>query len=174
MLAPGVFAASLASGRRISLQLDHDDGTAVASTDSGLELKETDIGLTFRLDMCRARNASAIHSIVDGGNRASMSVSYRVEQEHCETYAGHEVLVITRASLNEISLVRRGVVGQAFAFVSDHVCNPSIDDLDNSSMFALSRLHYNIRRANAAILDNTAQLTERINRLSAQYGFPPI
>jgi HK97 family phage prohead protease len=89
MLAPGVFAASLASRQRIALQLDHNDRTAVASTDSGLELKETDIGLTFRLDMRRARNAGAICSIVDGGNRASMSVSYGVEQEHCETYAGH-------------------------------------------------------------------------------------
>jgi hypothetical protein len=82
--------------------------------------------------------------------------------------------VITRASLNEVSLVRRGAVGQAFAFLSDIVNNPSIDDLDKSTMFALCRAHHNVRRATNTILDNTAHLTARVNRLSAKYGLPPI
>jgi hypothetical protein len=64
----------------------------------------------FYLDLRRVKNASAIHAIVDGGNRACVSVSYGVEKERCETYAGHKVSVITQASLKEISLVRRGVV----------------------------------------------------------------
>ena len=45
MFAPGVFAASLASGRRVNLQLDHNGGMVVATTASGLELDETDLGL---------------------------------------------------------------------------------------------------------------------------------
>jgi Caudovirus prohead serine protease len=139
-----------------------------------LELEESDIGLLFRLDMRRARNANAIHSIVDGNNRACVSVSYAVEQERSEIFAGHKVRVITQASLKEISLVRRGVVGQAFAFITDNVCNPSIDDLDRSTMFKLCRADHNVRKATRAIQDDAAQLTDRVNRLSAQYGFPPI
>jgi hypothetical protein len=48
MMAPCAFAASLASGRLINLQLDHDADTIAANTDSGFKLKETDIGLTCR------------------------------------------------------------------------------------------------------------------------------
>ena len=88
----------------------------------------------FYLDLRRVKNASAIHAIVDGGNRACVSVSYGVEQERCETYAGHKVSVITQASLKEISLVRRGVVQQAFAFTTDNMCNPSIAKLEESTM----------------------------------------
>jgi HK97 family phage prohead protease len=165
MLAPGVFASSLKSGQRIALQLDHDDGTAAASTANGLELEESDVGLLFRLDMRRTRNASAIHSIVDGGNRACVSVAYQVERDKSETYGAHKVRVITQASLKEISLVRRGVVGAAFAFITDDVCNPSINALDKSTMFALCRAHHNVRRATDTIRDNTAQLTARVDRL---------
>lgn len=57
----------------------------------------------FYLDLRRVKNASAIHTIVDGGNRACVSVSCGVEQERCETYAGHKVSVITQASLKDIS-----------------------------------------------------------------------
>jgi HK97 family phage prohead protease len=170
MFAPDVFAPSLASRKSVNLQLDHDDGTVVASTTSGLELKETDLGLVFRLDLRRAKNASAIHSIVDGGNRACTSVAYRVEKEHHETYAGHKVRVITQAALQEISLCRRGVVEQAFCFISDSVCNPSIEDLHTTPMFALCRAQHNVRKATKAILENTAQLAARIDRLCERAG----
>jgi HK97 family phage prohead protease len=170
MLAPGVFTSSLATGQRIALQLDHDNGTAAANTDSGLALKETDLGLLFYLDLRRAKNPGAIHAIVDGGNRACVSVSYGVEQERCETYAGHKVRVITQASLKEISLVRRGVVEQAFAFITDNIYTPSIEGLDKSTVFALCRADHNVRRATKAIRDNTAQLKARVDRLCERAG----
>ena len=165
-----MFARSLASGQRIALQLDHDDGTVAASTANGLELAESDVGLLFRLDMRRVRNASAIHSIVDGNNRACVSVSYAVEQERIETFAGHKVRVITQASLRELSLVRRGVAEEAFAFVTDDVSNPSIAQLEDSDMFKICRADHNVRRATRAIQDDTAQLTARIDRLCERAG----
>jgi hypothetical protein len=173
MFSTNVFSDSLASRRQINLQLDHDGGTVVASTTSGLELMRPILGWSFA-SLRHARNAGVIHSIVDGGNRAAVSVAYRIEQEHEETYAGYKVRVIDRAALQEVSLCRRGVVSEAFAYTSNDACNPSIDDLHTTAMFALCRAQHNVRRANAAIPANTADLTARINRLSAKYGLPPI
>jgi hypothetical protein len=74
----------------------------------------------------------------------------------------------------KISLVRRGVLERAFAFVSDHLCNPSIAELEKSTMFALCRADHNVRKATRAIQDNTAQLTARIDRLCERAGISPM
>ena len=124
----------------------------------------------FYLDLRRVKNASAIHAIVDGGNRACVSVSCGVEQERCETYAGHKVSVTTQASLKEISLVRRGVVQQAFALTTDNMCNPSIAKLEEATMFKICRANHKVRKATHAILDDAAQLKARVDRLCAQAG----
>jgi phage head maturation protease len=67
MFAHNVFAPSLASGRRVNLQLDHDGGMVVASTANGLELDETQTGLFFRLDLRRTKAVDIITSMVDTG-----------------------------------------------------------------------------------------------------------
>jgi hypothetical protein len=82
--------------------------------------------------------------------------------------------VIARADLREISLVKRGAIEQAFAFLSDDVNNPTVRGLDRSTIFALDRLTHNVKRATRSQGENSADLVDRVNRLSAEYGFPPI
>jgi HK97 family phage prohead protease len=170
MFAPGVFAASLASGRRVNLQLDHNGGMVVATTASGLELDETDLGLFFRLDLCRTKAADVITSMVDVGNRACASVAYQVENDHTEKFGGHDVRVITRPCLDEVSLVKRGAVEGAFAFLSDDKNNPTVQGMERSTVFALDRAHHNIRRTTKAQLDYVEQLTARVDALCAEAG----
>jgi hypothetical protein len=85
--------------------------------------------------------------------------------------SSRNVSVITQAaSLKEISLVRRGVVQQAFAFTTDNMCNPSIAKLEEATMFKICRANHNVRKATHAILDDAAQLKARVDRLCAQAG----
>ena len=50
---------------------------------------------------------------------------------------------------------------------------PTIVGMERSAVFALDQATHNMRRANAAILENTAQLTERVDRLCEQAGIGP-
>jgi HK97 family phage prohead protease len=174
MLARGCFTASIESGRVVNLQMDHEGNMVIADTRTGLELEDTDLGLLFRLPMHRARNAAIVARVVDVGNRACASVCYQVEDERTETIGGHPVRVIAKADLREISLVKRGAVEQAFAFLSDSVNNPTVRGMDRSTIFALDRLTHNVKRATRAQVENSADLVDRVNRLSARYGLPPL
>jgi hypothetical protein len=55
-------------------------------------------------------------------------------------------------------------------FLSDNVNTPTIIGMERSTVFALDRAAHNMRRANAAILETTAQLTERVDRLCHEAG----
>ena len=93
--------------------------------------------------------------------------------DRTEKFGGHPVRIITEAALKEVSLVPRGAIKQAFAFLSDTVNTPTIVGMERSAVFALDQATHNMRRANAAILENTAQLTERVDRLCEQAGIGP-
>ena len=101
------------------------------------------------------------------------SVAYSVVSDRTEKFGGHPVRIITEAALKEVSLVPRGAIKQAFAFLSDTVNTPTIVGMERSAVFALDQATHNMRRANAAILENTAQLTERVDRLCEQAGIGP-
>jgi phage head maturation protease len=146
----------------------------IASPSTGLELEDSALGLLFRLPMHRAKNAAIVARMVDVGNRACASVCYEVADERTEEIGGHQVRVIGRANLREISLVKRGAIEQAFAFLSDSVNNPTVRGLERSTIFALDKLTHTLKRATRDHLEESAQLAARVNRLSAKYGLPPI
>jgi hypothetical protein len=51
----------------------------------------------------------------------------------------------------EISLVQRGAVRQAFAFLTDNKNNPSVEGLEKSAIFSLDRLSHGVRNLNTAL-----------------------
>jgi hypothetical protein len=112
--------------------------------------------------------------MVDVGNRACASVCYQVADERTEEIGGHQVRIVARANLREISLVKRGAIEQAFVFLSDDLNNPTVRGMDRSTVFALDRLTHNVKRATRTQVEKSADLVDRVNRLSAQYGLPPI
>jgi HK97 family phage prohead protease len=174
MLARGCFGASLASGAVANLQMDHEGNMIVANTRTGLEIEDCDLGLLFRLEMRHARNGPIVARMVDVGNRACASVCYQVADERTEEIGGHQVRIVARANLREISLVKRGAIEQAFVFLSDDLNNPTVRGMDRSTVFALDRLTHNVKRATRTQVEKSADLVDRVNRLSAQYGLPPI
>jgi HK97 family phage prohead protease len=170
MLDRACFAKSLASGKRIDLQLNHDAATVAASTANGLELEESEIGLLFRIDLRHVKNAAILSRMVDAGSHACASVAYSVVSDRTEKFGGHPVRIITEAALKEVSLVPRGAIKQAFVFLSDTVNTPTIIGMERSAVFALDRAAHNVRRATNTIRDNTTQLSARIGRLCEQAG----
>jgi phage head maturation protease len=108
MLDRGCFADSIASGQVVNLQMDHEGDMVIASTNTGLELDDCDLGVLFRLDLRRAKNASIVARMVDVGNRACASVAFQVQDERTEVYGGHQVRVIKRSpSLSVVQSSRR-------------------------------------------------------------------
>jgi HK97 family phage prohead protease len=174
VLDRGCFADSIASGRVVNLQMDHEGDMVIASTNTGLELEDSDLGLLFRLPMHRSKNAAIVARMIDVGNRACASVCYQVVDERTEEIGGHQVRIVAKANLREISLVKRGAIEQAFVFLSDDLNNPTVRGLDRSTIFALDRLTHNVKRATRTQVEKSTDLVDRINRLSAQYGLPPI
>jgi HK97 family phage prohead protease len=170
-LASGVFAKSLASGRRINIQLDHNADTVIASTANGLELEEAgDLGLLFRLDLRRAKNGSILSRMVETGGRACASVAYQVVSERNVVYAGRDVRVIEDADLLEISLCRKGAITRAFSFITNDALNPTIRGMERTSMFAVSsaahRIQYSLGRTQEAM----SNLSGRVDRLCHEAG----
>ena len=169
MFEPGVFAKSLASKKSINLQLDHNASTVAASTASGLELEETELGLLFRLPLNRVRNGSILARMVETGGRACASVGYRVVAEREETYGGHAVRVITGADLSEVSLCAQGAVGRAFAYLTDAVRTPTIKGMENTILFSLESATHRVKHA----LGGTTGTLDQLNaRLRQEAGMP--
>jgi hypothetical protein len=58
--------------------------------------------------------------------------------------------------------------------MSDSANNPTVRGLDRTSIFALDKINHTQKRAARDHLEGSAQLVDRVNRLSARYGLAPI
>jgi HK97 family phage prohead protease len=161
---------------RVAFCIDHELETEVASTDDGLLLVVDDDGIQFRLDLERAARGYVLGHLCEVGNREAMSVGCDLLEETTKTIAGHDVRVVSRARLREISLCNNGAAGDnAFAFIVDTTITPkpaaglrSKKFHDYNALYKVSRKVREIKATNTAVL----ALQERLALLRS--GSEPI
>jgi hypothetical protein len=147
----------------VSFCIDHELETAVASTDDGLTLIVDDDGVQFRLDLEQAKRV---------GDREAMSLGCDILEECTKNIAGHDVRVVSRARLREVSVCRNGAAGDnAFAFLVDTTVTPkpvagsrSKKFRDYNAMYKVSRKVREVKATNTALL----ALQERLALLGSE------
>jgi len=106
-LAPGAFAASLASGADVRCLVDHDDDRLLGRTRSGtLRLVETRAGLEFELDIPDTQLGRDTLVMAERGDLSGCSFGFTVPQggDHWPTRDQRELRCV---NLAEISVLNR-------------------------------------------------------------------
>lgn len=116
---PGCFSDSLASGEEIDVRVDHEASTVLGSTASGLRFVDTAEGLAFDYEPPRDMQGALAISLVASDNRTDVSVGARQLTTVVRNIRGHDVRLITKARLAEISLCKDGLVPTAHSRVVD-------------------------------------------------------
>jgi hypothetical protein len=106
------------------------------------------------------------------GNREAMSICCDLLEERTKTIAGHDVRVVSRARLREISLVKNGAAGEnAFAMLVDTTATPkpvagsrSKKFHDYNAMYKLSRKVREVKASSIALI----ALQERLALLGSE------
>lgn len=102
-IAPGAFAASLASGSDILALVDHDPKSLLGRTKTGtLTLREDDLGLAFDLQLPDTRAAADILALAERGDLGGMSFGFVATDDD---WSG-ELRELRGVHLHEISVVQ--------------------------------------------------------------------
>lgn len=102
-IAPGAFAASLASGRDILALVDHDPKALLGRTRTGtLTLREDADGLAFELALPDTRAAADILALAERGDIGGMSFGFVATDDAWEG----ELRELRAVELHEISIVQ--------------------------------------------------------------------
>lgn len=133
---PGCFTASLASGSEIKIQLEHDEHTVFGSTRNGLRFIDTPEGLAFEFVVPKSQAGAILVSMVASGNRPDVSVGVERHETITKTFHGHEVRMISKADLCEISACKDGAVEQSHVRLVDLAEAPSLEDEIKNGMVA--------------------------------------
>ena len=129
----GAFDEVISSGKEVRLQLDHDDDLVVGSTEDGrLELRADDRGVAVRF----ALQDDGIAEMVAERKFDGVSVGCAHLYGYVKEVEDEPVKFITKADLDEVSLVTRGAVKQAFATVVDADYAPPLSIDMKSASFA--------------------------------------
>lgn len=147
----GCFSSMMAGADRVGLRVNHDASQVIAAT--GLQFDSNLDGLAFRFAIDElSPSAAAIRDCLTDSDRACVSMGCTIEASDVRKVAGFDVRYITRASLNEVSLVKLGAVPETFAALV------SLDDVDAN--FAMEASTPRFRSLKAA-----ANVTARCRRI---------
>jgi HK97 family phage prohead protease len=148
-------------------RLAHDPTRVVGSTNSGLELFVSDVGLAYRMPLKNRRYASTIKQLVDSKKQSAISVGITWSTERTDVIGKHKVKVafVEQAELTEASLVAEGCCEQAFAYLIDANNSPSLKNSINSPSFKLESVAHNVRTQFRKKMRTLEALTERITEM---------
>ena len=148
---PGCFDASLRDNKDIQFLIQHDAANCIGSTRTNLTIVDDgEVGLAFRLRVPNTMPGQIAARMVENGNRAGMSIGYSILEDEVHCLAGHQVRLITRATLSELSLVRAGAVRRAFATVVDGARTPAPRAGNMSVDWKFANCIHKLNLANAA------------------------
>ncbi|QOZ52944.1 HK97 family phage prohead protease [Bradyrhizobium sp. CCBAU 53338] len=165
----GCFATTLAKQQAVRFLIDHDEGQLVATSDDNLMLRSDEVGLAFILTVPATDAGEKALRAVESGRMAAMSVGYETVETEAKQLAGEQCYLVRSARLNEISLVSRGAVSQAYAKV---IARPDfslvLEDAAGADRAAEKSKHEALRaRASAAASDVSSSFRNVINLLGA-------
>jgi len=170
-MMPGCFATTLLKQQVVRFLVDHDEGQLVATTEDGLKLYSDEIGLAFTLSVPDTDAGYSAYSAVKSGDLPCMSVGYESLETERKVIDGDDVYFVRTARLNEISLVKRGAVSQAYAKIIDR---PDLDLVRAASSRAadtnaidsqLDALKSKADIAASAVADSFADLQRLLGKL---------
>jgi hypothetical protein len=165
MFKPGSFGDL--TQQTVSLCIDHELSNEIATTDDGLFLIDDDDSLQFRLDLERATNGYAVAHMCEHGYREAMSVHCDILESHSKTIAGHEVQVVSRARLKEISLCRNGAAGDdAFAMFVDTTVTTKPTAGSRSAKFHAYNAMYRVSRKVRELKASSASVLVPTDRIA--------
>lgn len=102
-IAPGAFAASLASGSDILALVDHDPKSLLGRTKTGtLTLREDEHGLAFDLQLPDTRAAADVLALAERGDLGGMSFGFVATDDH---WTG-DLRELRGVELHEVSIVQ--------------------------------------------------------------------
>jgi HK97 family phage prohead protease len=111
VMARGCFATTMIKPNAvIRFVVAHDEGELIATTMDGLKLRSDNVALYFALAIPNSAAGDKAYRLVKSGEMTQMSVGYSIRDEEDMTVAGETVRFIRAATLNEISLVKKGAV----------------------------------------------------------------
>jgi HK97 family phage prohead protease len=163
---PGSFSESLGDGTEKFLCVDHDKDVPYASTKAGLHVEEAEDGVVFHVQARHTRNPVGLMGMVESKNRRRVSVScdFVVDQDsEVRRIAGHNVRLITKAKLTEISLVKQGKSEDAFAFVTDSSKHDKPTAKARSLDFTVSQAIYRMELATDKVDEQTNTLIDKLD-----------
>lgn len=171
---PGCFAHSIDRGDDIKLAVGHDIDCVLADKNTGFTVYETDSAITARSDVRRSRNPLAMLGLVASKKKRCASVQCDIETFEMRNCGGKQVKFITRAKLNEISLVELGLNSPAFAYITD-AKQPAPSAKTHSAAFTAKHEAYKAERS--AIDGNIASsqwqaISARLDAIEEQLGIP--
>ena len=103
VIAPGAFAASLATGRDVLALADHDPAKVLGRTSTGsLQLRETSEGLEYRLTLPETTTGNDLRALAARGDLGGVSFGFRAIRD---SWAG-EVRTLHEVELHEVSIVQ--------------------------------------------------------------------
>jgi HK97 family phage prohead protease len=115
----GAFAETLASQSKVAFLIGHDPNSMVATSESGLELRESDHGLCFQLAVPNTLLGRRAMRMVREGEAVEMSVGTLPIRTEPVELAGRALQLKHSVDLVEVSLCSSGVVPQTWAAVAD-------------------------------------------------------
>jgi HK97 family phage prohead protease len=123
----GAFAKCINSGANIKFLLNHDHGKVVGSTQDGLELHADEYGVGFRFPLPDTPLGREARHLASSGTYECMSIGFDDMRQEYKEIEGEKVLVLHDGRLNEISLVGRGAIANAYAqLVPAESCGPTL------------------------------------------------
>jgi HK97 family phage prohead protease len=156
-IRPGAFIETLYDGKPKRLLFDHDDSRELGATATGLEFASCIHGLAFRMPLAGNDNAAEIYGAVSRNERACVSIGAEaVEYEMRKLPDGSEYQLISKCSVDEISLVSEGAVPNTYAAIVD------LDDEDPDLWIAARSPAFGAAQAAANIGARAQRITDAL------------
>lgn len=138
----GCFTASLATRRDVKMQLEHQQNIVFGSTRNGLSFIDAEEGLAFEFEVPKNQAGAMLVSMVASGNRPDVSVGVDILETITKPFRGHNVRMIVKANLREISACKEGAVSQSHVRLVDLAeAQPLSDELANGTVAFMGRMN---------------------------------
>jgi HK97 family phage prohead protease len=102
-----------------SFHFDHDESVTITTTRGGLVLLSDDYGIAMRVIVPRTPLGRKAVALCKSNDRQALSIGVTMDDSSDVEIDGSTIEVVTRATLAEVSMVKRGACGPAYCVLID-------------------------------------------------------